>query len=276
MRALIFVMLALGGCGGDPRGTGRESSAVVAGRAESGYPAVGYLMIGENGAALSGPWCGATLIAADVAVTAAHCVWEHRTGGSTFGIGFGAVYSSDGWKAKQVLIHPDYDPNGSPRFRHDVAMLVLETPVPGITPMPVSGQTGGSLRYVGYGRTTPGDYNVETGYDGERKSAGQQLDYLDGYNYWTAGTDGGLCWGDSGGALLREDGGGILGVLADFDGVWSCYSGNAMVFTRLSGESDFLATAHCKYTCAAYHYAADQCYGGWTCTDGCLAYTGGC
>jgi secreted trypsin-like serine protease len=284
MQLRLAWCLALVGCVAEPA-IEPETSAVVGGAAESGHPHVGYLMIGDLG-----PYCGATLIAPSVAVTAAHCV-HREPAGTRFGIGFGAVYSSPGQRARQVLVHPAYDPSSAPRYRHDVALLILETPAT-VVPGTVAGaQTNDLLTYVGYGRTTTGDYHRSDGYSGERKSAAQKVYAKDTLNLFTQGSGGGLCWGDSGGPLLRPGTTEVLGVLADFAGTFYCQSGNAMVFTALDGERPFIdevvacsassapcvpTVPSCTFACASYGYQAGECWQGWRCDSGCLSYQGWC
>jgi hypothetical protein len=64
---------------------------------------------------------------------------------------------------------------------------------------------------------------------------------MDSLNVWARGRNGGLCWGDSGGPLLRHGESAIAGVLADFaNGYFRCEEGNRMIFTSLWAERDFL------------------------------------
>lgn len=88
---------------------------------------------------------------------------------------------------------------------------------------------------------------------------------------------------------MVEGGNALLGVLSDFDDVFDCHAGNAMIFTSTYGERDFLARAircadstdaacmtSCTYECSNYGYVEGQCYQGWTCTDACLVSSGTC
>ena len=123
---------------------------------------------------------------------------------------------------------------------------------------------------------------------GERKSAAQKITWRGERNLWTKGSGAGLCWGDSGGPLMVEGQGKILGVLADFHGSFYCYSGNQMIFTSLAGERRFIEQAiecstsadpncrPCDFLCSEYGYAAGQCNQGWQCDDRCIEYRGSC
>lgn len=250
-RAAPFVLLFFSSaCTSAPApsttATATEEDPVVGGRVETGFPAIGYLAIGKDEASLKGPNCGATLVGAKLAVTAGHCI---LTQGPAFGIGFGAPQSGPVYPAKAVYVHPDYDPNAAPRYRHDVAFLVFAEapPVEHMTVATAQPVNGSTVRYVGYGRTTTGDVKVKTGYDGTRKSTAMSVSYRDAFDIFASGEDGGLCWGDSGGPIVKANGL-VAGVLADFDGVFDCEEGNAMVFTSLVSEWDFVERAR---ACAA-------------------------
>jgi hypothetical protein len=205
-----------------------------------------------------------------------------------FGIGLGQGDDFRVFPAERIQMHEDYSGNATYRYQHDVAALVLDEAPPGVEPAVITEATADQVaRYVGYGRVTPGDYNRPDGYTGERKSAAQRVTYKGGLNLWTSGVDGGLCWGDSGGPLLAEGSNQILGVLADFDGSFYCNSGNAMIFTSLWGERDWLkqiidcvesgqetCEPACDYLCESYDYDANECRNGWFCDGHCITYTG--
>jgi hypothetical protein len=261
MGALAFA--ALSGCAVDdsPRGAlGADPQPVVGGAAESGYAPAGFLLRGVSEGALS-PACGITLIAPDLAVTAAHCVVDDPRDGRnvsvtrTFAMGFGAPgMSSRRVLAAGVLAHPAYAPNLESPTRasdplDDVALLRLERPVTDVEPATIATASAGCVaRYVGYGRTTPGNADVSSGYTFERKSAAQCIEAVGLSHIETRGQGGGLCWGDSGGPLFREGTREIWGVLADFgDDTYDCQVGNAMRFTSLAGHDDFLTCATSRF-----------------------------
>src|SRR5690606_17089726 len=107
---------------------GVSRAAVVEGRGEPDYEAVGYLMKGSSRDDMRGPYCGITLVAPQVAVTVAHCLDDDEPG-TWIGVGFGDVYSSPAVIASAVHLHPSHRATGPTRYHHDVAVLVLEAPV---------------------------------------------------------------------------------------------------------------------------------------------------
>src|SRR5258707_1170493 len=114
MRLGRIVVLSLVGLGCEPNdafvGQTDEPPAlpaeqrVVGGRSETGYPSVGYLMVGSP---LNGPHCGATVINARAAVTAAHCIYDQQAAG----MGFGAAQSAQEHAGTRFLVHPQYRPS---------------------------------------------------------------------------------------------------------------------------------------------------------------------
>jgi hypothetical protein len=302
--ALGFASLA--GCSSDAPSDarlGHTAGSVVGGAPEEGYEAVGYIALVAQDGQVVGPICGATLVAPTVAVTAAHCIPEFG-GAYAFAVGFGAVGSSPVVRARSIVTHKDYavDKPLDIRHEHDVALIFLSEAVQGREPARIAGaEVGCDHRYIGYGRSTPGEYSVPDIEVGERKSASQCVRRLGGVGIYTRGGDGGLCWGDSGGPLMREGTNEILGVLADFDGRFECQVGNDMIFASLAAEVDFLQCAAnlgptlaaatgsttidrttcgseqtpvpvpaCNIRCADYNYPEGVCYQGWACTNGCL------
>ncbi len=117
-----------------------QSSAMAAPRLQTlhtaaetrGLEAVGRLDFGNTG------FCTASLITSDVVLTAAHCLFDHRTGNRIdpatiafrAGLRDGVADASRG--VRRVAIHPDYDfgdANRLGRVGADLALLELDQPV---------------------------------------------------------------------------------------------------------------------------------------------------
>jgi protease YdgD len=116
-----------------------------------GWEAVGRLDFGDTG------FCTGTLIATDLVLTAAHCLYDQASGlpvavqTITFRAGL-----SDGVAVAEVSVlravaHPGYDPaegTGRNGIRHDVALLQLDRAIPSAIAAPFVVQTPGDLRQV--------------------------------------------------------------------------------------------------------------------------------
>ncbi|MBF9028886.1 trypsin-like serine protease [Rhodobacterales bacterium HKCCE3408] len=122
------------------------------------YTAIGRLDTG-------GGFCTATLVAADLVLTAAHCLFEsdgtplepERT--FTFNAGLRNGHIDAGRRISGHYIHPDYDygsPDDLDRVRTDLAILRLDRPIvtSAIRPMEIAGQArrGDAVEIVSYGR----------------------------------------------------------------------------------------------------------------------------
>jgi len=166
--------------------------------------------------------CSGTLIAPDVFLTASHCtigldeVWvsfdEDIDEPVTTGLYAGTAYTND-----------DFGVNGGGADWHDIAVVILESPVTGIDPaaLPVEGlldvmKADKSLRdatftAVGYGVVrddkTGGFHPLY--WDGQRRFADQTLLSLQktvlGLSMQPSTGDGGTCYGDSGGPHFFGD-----------------------------------------------------------------------
>jgi hypothetical protein len=195
--------------------------------------AAGALFAGPTPQQLSGPSCGVTLIAPRVAVTAAHCIYEMQQNGMPFfGMGIADGFGNHTLYAVRRAI-----PSGAyTRPLHDVGLIELYE-APPVTPMQIAAAAEGTYRFIGYGLPTGPTGAIP----GSRKENTQEVIGQDDFTIVTRSIGGGLCWGDSGGPLFKNNQ--IVGVLADFFRDYSCFDGNTMVFTSLVAEGAFIQSA---------------------------------
>lgn len=104
--------------------------------------------------------CTATLIAPDLVLTAAHCVSKTGHSSRVFVAGWtrGSYVASR--KAKQEIRHPAYALDGTHRPDNDVALVVLDSPMTDVSPIPLGEVetgtlTGTEIALIGYHRKTP-------------------------------------------------------------------------------------------------------------------------
>ncbi len=105
---------------------------------EAENDALVWQSVGRLDAKKSG-FCTATLIAPDVVLTAAHCVYDPQSGKRllpeelTFKAGLRKGRIAASRAIVQIEAHPDYNPKSpitAQNIRHDVALLRLEKPIP--------------------------------------------------------------------------------------------------------------------------------------------------
>ena len=154
----VFALAVLAG----PAGAQQATTGLRAMEAENDalvWQAVGRLDAGSVG------FCTATLIAPELVLTAAHCVYDPQTKALlaprdiTFNAGLrkGRVAARRG--IVQIEAHPKYDPTSAitpENIRHDVALLRLENPIPTseLDPFVLHDATvsSGPVSIVSYGR----------------------------------------------------------------------------------------------------------------------------
>jgi hypothetical protein len=130
-------------------------------RVVGGVPTTGFEDCVAVGSATA--WCcTATLVAADVAITAGHCT---RGGcGDRVFVGQNVDQSGEGqtYAVRDRQANPGYKP---PRDQDDISVLLLDRPVEGVAPRAIASASAlrraRSVRVVGYGYT---DTDGSTGY----------------------------------------------------------------------------------------------------------------
>lgn len=164
--ALALATLVASGCtlpASDEDAATSGESALIGGTAESRFQAAGYVTKADGS---SGALCGATLVAPDVVVTAAHCV--HREGATPLAFGVGEIRAARRVAVKEVHLHPQarvtadgmMDKIRQTMRLYDLAYLVLERPVEGVIPARPNLESPAWLscdtRIVGYGSAPDG------------------------------------------------------------------------------------------------------------------------
>jgi len=105
--------------------------------------------------------CTGTLVAADLVLTAAHCVYRNGRIALTGDLHFVAGWRGGDYAAHSVAAEIFVDPGWSPQngtAAHDIAFLRLATPIPaGIVPLPLATLPDpvSSLTLIGYRRDRP-------------------------------------------------------------------------------------------------------------------------
>lgn len=179
--------------------------------AEGQYPFVVSLQQGRH-------FCGGSLVAPDTVLTAAHCVEGVQPSRFTVLAGQTVLSGTNGTRHKvsSIHVHPGYEQTAV----GDVAVLKLETPVQGITPVTLLGREGASheqagrlFTVAGWGRLTEGGRAPDrmqhvavpfiTHAECQRQYQGrQQIDQDKELCASVPGKD--SCQGDSGGPLFLQ------------------------------------------------------------------------
>lgn len=120
------------------------------------FSAIGRL--GVAGFATQG--CTATLIAPDLVITAAHCASENGHSERIFAAGWSHGEYITSRAFKREMRHPAYGPDGRHGPRNDVALIVLESAINDVQPIPLGDVEEGALdgtqaALIGYHRKNP-------------------------------------------------------------------------------------------------------------------------
>ncbi len=268
MLGMVAALVASTGCDSESResalhtvsgpiynGSSSWNADVVALTAAQGRAVGSVFLRGNNGGFQND--CTATLVADDVVLTAAHCIY------SGFGPGQGQAVAPDDVQfavgadvqspdsvhpVASVTVHPSYDPNGETAI-HDVAVLRLTTPISAsnagnLEPIPVSCEplntgelVGDTIQAGGYGATNPAGDAWTT------LQSWIPIEVIDltSIDFTVDGNGaGGVCYGDSGGPALWTMPDGVvrvIGVLSWGDAI----CGRQDHYVRTDSECDFIA-----------------------------------
>lgn len=194
--------------------------------------------------------CTATLIAPDVALTAAHCLQAPAFG--TLGFTLDTDASDGASDVIPVTIyhsHPDFD-DGVDEFvdlavRNDIGILVLAEPVQDVVPEQIDVpsfetaiDTGNQLAMCGYGRI------AWTGSVTLKRDAEVVVDRIEPFEFSTTAVDPQPCSGDSGAPLFVDSPSGrrIVGVVSRAVGT-SRMCDTGAIITRVAPYAAWIAVA---------------------------------
>ena len=210
------------------------------------HPNVGGLVNDEQYSDGTWIYCSGTLISPTVFLTAAHCGEE----GETVQVTFDSAYAA-GDKTYTGTFHADPAYPGTSADSHDIAVVVFDKPIKGITPalLPEAGELsslsmGQAFTSVGYGAyevtNSPGGHQYL--YDDVRQVATGTLNAVN--KTWLrismnpATGDGGTCYGDSGGPNFLGDTNVIAAITITGDAV--CRATNVVYRLDTASARDFL------------------------------------
>ena len=200
--------------------------------------------------------CGASLIAEDIVMTAAHCKGAFDDG---VRIGVGNINDSSDGVTRQVvkeISHPNYDDITT---ANDIMLLKLDQPVQGIQPVAwetstASPTTGDTLTVMGFGATSEGGVESSTllqvdvkAVDGDtcnRQYNGEvDLDVMFCAGVRQGGKD--SCQGDSGGPIVDQTGTQV-GIVSW--GIGCAEASHPGVYTRVGAFGDWIQQQICEHS----------------------------
>ena len=256
--------------------TGSSAPTIFGGSKDDGEGAVPGVVALRVGTGSTFELCSGALVAPNVVLTARHCVTknittsvscdengksangEHVAGNeepSTIGIYVGASPSFA--RRPLALATAIVAPTGPYLCDSDIALIVLDTPITTVTPLPLRihapARAGESVRSVGYGQNDSampiGTRFHKAGVEvlAQGKAVSPSKTPL-GTHEFEVGKS--ICQGDSGGPAISEQTGAVLGVVSrggncdeDFGHIYTTTAGFESLFTEafaLAGASPLL------------------------------------
>ena len=223
------------------------------GTVDSGDPAVGYIRY--NDGSVTGASCTGTLIAPDVVLTAAHCVYGRAyTNPGTFFQSFGT--GVDGSNQHQIVtsaVAPGFEPNSLCPGANDVGLILLSTS---------AGVASADLRQPSYGTPAVGATchivgfgDDGTGARGTKREADVIVDPPYDASHVTVHFGTGLSQGgDSGGPLFCKESDGVTRIAAVTECGSQINGGAKEHFSRVDTQRAWIARQIAQWHSRIVHH----------------------
>lgn len=212
-----------------------DSSALVGGNVEAGYPSAGFILARLSSTSFGA--CGASYLGQGTVVTAAHCIEQQSD--TIFGIGPSFDNPTETFEILEYepIVFPFND-----NVEEDFAVLRFDDSNLDLTEARISTPTiSCGYEVVGYGQEDNSD--VEDLSNGRKKSITVCIDSIATATFEIQGQNGGICFGDSGSPIYRTDTEEVVGIISSItfpEGAEPCFIGNTGVAVRTDFFEDIV------------------------------------